>query len=521
MKKKSFSFFGIFGVLIIILLGVFVWAAAAPTALVFTQNTVANYDTDGTVHLNWTANSGGGDISYVIYIYQNDILNNNSANHSATGFIFTNTTDANYTFTVEAENGTSPTKVNSTNISIIIDLTVPVIELKEFTNLTAKKNTENITLNISLSDATAGLTGSVCLINVGNGANKSVVVNSTNNWCNTTGINLTGLADGNQIINIYVNDTATNLGLNNSFFVSVDTTAPSPSLTKTSSGASEIILAISGKDGTCTVNRGSASISGNTITETGLSCGKSFNYIITCTDSAGNVGSSTEISPSTTSCSGTSDSGDGSPKTTKSSGSFDKITPGVASIMKNFDSETGIKEIQINVNNEAQNVKITVTKHDGKPAAVSVEKTGIVYQYIQIDVTNLGNNLDKANVQFRVEKSWISSNGLDKDKISVFKFNEGTEEWDELSTIYNNSDNTYDFFDVELTSFSYFAISEKTVVVVEEEEDAGVVGDILEKAGITKKDDGSRSLVWLWILIGVFVVGLYLFMNKKNIFSKQ
>ena len=188
--------------------------------------------------------------------------------------------------------------------------------------------------------------------------------------------------------------------------------------------------------------------------------------------------------------------------------------------MKNFDTETGIKEIQINVNNEAQNVKISVTKYNDKPAAVSVEKTGKVYQYMQIKTENLADKLEKAIVTIKVKKTWVSENGLDKDRIALFKFNENSEEWDELLTVYNNSDDTYDYFDVELTSLSYFAISEKTVVAEEEEEETSVVKDILEDLGIT--GEGEKSLKWLWILIGVLVAAaLYLVMNKKNIFSKQ
>ena len=179
--------------------------------------------------------------------------------------------------------------------------------------------------------------------------------------------------------------------------------------------------------------------------------------------------------------------------------------------MKSFDAEIGVKVIQIQVNNNAQNVKITVTKYDNKPAEVSVEKTGKVYQYLQIEATNLGNNLDKAIVQFRVEKSWISSNGLNKDKISVFKFNENSKEWNELLTVYNSSDNTYDFFDVELTSFSFFAISEKTVVEEETEKKSvkEVVGDIGEEV----KD----NLKWWWVVIIVLIVLVAVVMNRKKI----
>ena len=177
-------------------------------------------------------------------------------------------------------------------------------------------------------------------------------------------------------------------------------------------------------------------------------------------------------------------------------------------IMKDFNAETGIKEIQIEVNNEAQNVKVTVTKYAGRPAEVSVSKSGKVYQYLQINATNLADKLDKATAQFRVEKSWASSNNVDKEKVVVSKFDEPNNKWNELTTTYSSEDSVYYYYDVELDSFSYFAISEKSAVSGEE---AGTTG-----TGGEPSEEGA-SLTWLWILIVVIVL-LYVGwrMKKKN-----
>lgn len=51
-----------------------------------------------------------------------------------------------------------------------------------------------------------------------------------------------------------------------------------------------------------------------------------------------------------------------------------KITNGAATIIKNFNKKMGIKQIQIAVNNKAQNVSINVLKQNKKPANVSIEK---------------------------------------------------------------------------------------------------------------------------------------------------
>jgi hypothetical protein len=108
-----------------------------------------------------------------------------------------------------------------TNRTFNVDKTAPTITLLFYTNATKKKNTDSLTLNVSVSDSGTG--ASYCLINA-NGTNQTYQVSS--GWCNVTDIALTNLADGNQTIYAYANDTAGNWGLNNSYVVFIDTTAP-------------------------------------------------------------------------------------------------------------------------------------------------------------------------------------------------------------------------------------------------------------------------------------------------------
>ena len=173
---------------------------------------------------------------------------------------------------------------------------------------------------------------------------------------------------------------------------------------------------------------------------------------------------------------------------------YNKIIPGEAAIIKDFDTETGVKQIRIEVNNEVQNVKITVTKYEATPAEVSVEKSGKVYQYLQINAQNIATDLDKATVQFRVEKLWTSNNSLDKNDISVYKFDKNAERWNELQTMFSSEDSQYYYYDVEMDDFSYFAISAKSVV--SGEVPAGGAGEKI------------INLPWFWILIFVIAIAI-------------
>src|SRR3989339_816635 len=219
VNKKNIYFVGL--LLSIICIYLILAAPNAPTNLVFNNNATPNYD-EGVFTLNWTSGAGDAESNYSIYVFSNSSIYLVASNNSVTGYSFSNTTEANYTFIVEAINETG-FGTNSSNISIYVDTTAPVITLPEYVNGTKKKNTESLILNISVTDATSGLTNGVCLIDV-NGTNQSVSI--SDGWCNSSSIALTGLSDGNQTSNVWVNDSTNNIGLNNSYVVQIDTTAP-------------------------------------------------------------------------------------------------------------------------------------------------------------------------------------------------------------------------------------------------------------------------------------------------------
>ena len=294
--------------------------------------------------------------------------------------------------------------------------------------------------------------------------------------------------------NVTANDSATNENSTATRTFYLDGTAPTASAscspTMVYSGDS-FPCTCSGTDITSGVSTTSGSSTSGTVANTD-SVG-TFTYTCTVTDNAGNSASATaaytvlksrSIIPVT-------------PSLPKKIHSWTLITPGVATIMKDFDSEFGIKQIQIDVNNPAQNVKITVTKHDGKPAEVSVEKSGKVYHYLQVVDENLENKLDKATVEFRVERSWAAGVELGKNDIAVFRYNEAASRWDELTTTSTGEDITYYYYEVELDEFSYFAISEKSVVT-EEESVLGV----------------EKSKLWLWILVAVAIIAIIVWQMK-------
>ncbi len=410
-KNRNFRYFGIFLVLVTVILSLnFILAdPGAPTGLIFNKNSTPTLD-EGTFFVNWTEGAGDAAFNYTIFI--EGPSNSTAKNDSVTGYTFSDTTEGNYSFIVQAHNITA---------------------------------------------------GEGCAAPGGTGG----CANSTEN-----------------------------------FWMVVDSTAPSVTITKRSSTKTSLDLTLSGTEGTCTVDRSGATIFGdNLLTESSLTCGTSYSYIVTCTDTATNAGSSTSTSFSTDACGGGGSSGTVTPRPKKASYSFSKITPGVATIVKNFDADVGVKEIKIEVNNEAQSVSITVTKHDGKPAAVSIKKSGKVYKYLQIEATNLANKLDKATVTLQVGKSWLSSNSVDANSVALFRFDESAGQWNELVTTYTGSEGDNELYEVELTSFSFFAVGEKSLVDGED----GETGTGREGTRGTADKSGS-TLLWIIIVIVVLVL---------------
>jgi PGF-pre-PGF domain-containing protein len=155
--------------------------------------------------------------------------------------------------------------------------------------------------------------------------------------------------------------------------------------------------------------------------------------------------------------------GGGGSTTKKKSKTWDKITPGSAEIMHVDDPDIGLKMINITVRNPAQTVTITVTKLAGKPASVVHEISGKVYKYMEIKGDNINEtHIDKVKIQFQVNKSWITSNNINRATIALNRYNNNN--WEKLTTKEVSEDNDYVYYEAETPGFSTFAISGEEIV---------------------------------------------------------
>ena len=86
---------------------------------------------------------------------------------------------------------------------------------------------------------------------------------------------------------------------------------------------------------------------------------------------------------------------------------------------------------------------------------------GQVYKNVNLWIGNSGfskpENLENARIEFRVNKTWISKNSVNKSKITLYRYSEG--KWNPLSTVLKEKDTDYFYFTAETPGFSPFAIS--------------------------------------------------------------
>ena len=402
-----------------------------------------------------------------------------------------------------------------------IDNTPPIISFTSPTQSSGVSINKNwIAANVSITEA--------------NLANFTYKLYNTTSPLNTTtytsypnSINWTNLIDGVYYYNVTVFDLAGNSNFTETRNITIDTTPPTVSLSLSASWVYQgdsITISCSASDN---VGVASSSLrvkkpSGTTVSAT---CNSAFTdttqlgtYTVTysASDAAGNSASKntsfTVVSP-----------GGGTPyiPPKRKSHIWSKITPGVAAIMHVDDPDIGLKQIKISVKNPANSVEITVTKLEGKPASVTHNFTGKVYKYIEIEATNLEDtNVEETKIQFPVNKSWISENGIDPSTIALNRYKN---EWKKLPTQKISEDSDYIYYEAKTPGFSIFVITgEKAGVTTTTTTPATTAPTTTIATTIPTTIPAAPKISKLaWIVIGVIIICVVASLLWKNLKPSQ
>lgn len=495
-----------------------------PTELIYINDTMAiggNLSLNGTnlfisINMNVTTSrkqlswfNGSADTT-VIPLGTNVTTGDIGFNNSRIYFNFTGYEPGVYNMTVRVfYNGSDPLlSSNLTYIQITVnDTTLPKIWDE---NISIYANNVNYTNSSGAWNNHKNFSG-VIMVNVtatDNGGIKDVRINITNStggrgnltdqfyatnastsplWWNTS-IDTRRFPDGNYTIWVIVNDTSNNLNWSKMANITIDNTPPTGTLTCTPTSVNFYDTV------TCTCTSTDAlgiNAAGNAYTASpSTSEGGVHTEYCYFTDNAGNPGSTSDTYEVEWATDGHTTSGGGEGTPSKSIATISAETP---IVMGGFAEGSGVKEIEVTTTSSVSNAQITVTKYDSTPSTISTSKSS-AYKYIKVDTQNLADKLSKATMNIYVEKSWVSEQGITKEDVALFKYDESANTWNELTTTYSTEDDTKYYYTVEVTSFSYFAIAPKSAVISE------------EVPGEGEEQPSTAVPIGVWIVIGVIIL---------------
>jgi PGF-pre-PGF domain-containing protein/PGF-CTERM protein len=117
-----------------------------------------------------------------------------------------------------------------------------------------------------------------------------------------------------------------------------------------------------------------------------------------------------------------------------------------------------ISQILLDVYTAVSNVRLEVSTLGGMPTTISSppSSTGVAYKYMTINAGNIkATDIKSAEVTAKVEKSWVSENNIDENKVTVYRY---VQDWEPLTTAKASEDETYYYYSATTSGFSVFAV---------------------------------------------------------------
>ncbi|HJZ18888.1 MAG TPA: PGF-pre-PGF domain-containing protein [Candidatus Nanoarchaeia archaeon] len=402
--------------------------------------------------------------------------------------------------------------LNSSTISFTIDSVAPDLNITQPLMNNTNTTDTNQDINFTFSDSGVGFdscwySNDTYTINLslGSGGTCANITNIT--W-----------GEGLHNVTIYTNDTLGNLNYTTRSFT-IDFTNPTATITCSSLKVQTgdiFPCSCSGSDSGIGINS-TATTEETTSPDGVLSSSTTGTFTYTCAvrDLVGN--SATSTTDYIIEQRGSGDVSGGATVsvdvTSEQTYIVSLINPENPAVITNVDSvKTLIKEIQIDVKEQTQNVRISVVAYNKKPTEISKEKSGTIYKYLKINVENLDSKLEKAKITIQLNKTTIEN----KEDISLFRFNNISRNWDELQTNYTSEDEKYYYYETSLSSFSYFVIGEKAKVLPE------IIAEEISETYDKTSQTRLGLIVWwlvfaiLIVLIIIIILLLAVFINKNR-----
>jgi len=194
---------------------------------------------------------------------------------------------------------------------------------------------------------------------------------------------------------------------------------------------------------------------------TGLSASTNYIYYVRCNDTAGNIMNFSNSTTFETLAASTSSGGGGggTPTVTYEEKSIGTLAAGSTKAIAFTKSSTlAVTEITVTVKNKVTNAKIKVDTGSLPSGASKPSTKGTVYKYIDITKTGMtDDDIEKAVINFKVKKSWLTDKGYGIDAVSLHRYN--NKKWEKLETSRVGFGAEYYYYSSESSGFSTFAIT--------------------------------------------------------------
>ncbi|MCD6403071.1 MAG: right-handed parallel beta-helix repeat-containing protein [Candidatus Aenigmarchaeota archaeon] len=145
-------------------------------------------------------------------------------------------------------------------------------------------------------------------------------------------------------------------------------------------------------------------------------------------------------------------------ETIKQTHIWSSLLPGEIYVFEVREDALGVKSLSFRVPYESNNGKITIQKLDELPEDVK----GIgrkVYQYFEVKVYNF--EPEEVEMEFKVPKSWLSSNGIDRESVGIYRYESSNWMFYESQVV--DEDDEYVYYRTQLPGLSLFGIGESKV----------------------------------------------------------
>ncbi len=401
-----------------------------------------------------------------------------------------------------------------------------------------------------------------CVYSVnGTGANKTMVLSENTCVGQTERFKVLAGPEGPYNITFTVNDSEGNV--NNYFwrFNITDSTSPTnPNSSRVSVSVGTITATVTISDINETVNASvkAAPNSSFTTTEetdfnktqavslTGLSASTTYHFNVTVCDFTGNCAvngtglsfttsaAAAEAAATTTTSAGGGGGGAAAPSNVEASAArqWDTLAAGSSGVLTINNEKIAVTGVVVDVKNSVTSPSITVESLTSNPFSTAAASK--VYQYLQLKRGNIADtDTSKIAINFRVPKSWLTSNGVAEDNVVLYRYSDS--KWNALPTTKTGSDANNVLYQSTTPGFSTFAIgtteaapavtppteaptAPPTEAPVTPPTEAPTPTAPVTPPEEAKKPVSRTAMAWLVVLIIVVVaaVGYYMWQKKKS-----